>query len=134
MEVRELVEKWNIYDAHIFTRSIVRTFSLESTSLCLHTRLRVIKKFPNSHYFFEINVKVLLLCAQLVMTSVIRHSQRLNCQYKVCYAHGFMFQLIFFRILRSWKARFSHRSISPHEVWTKEVHVLGGRKSCKQLK
>ena len=46
-----------------------------------------------------------------------------------------MFQLIFFfRILRSWKSRFSHRSISPHEVFTKEFQVLGGHKSCKELK
>ena len=48
---------------------------------------------------------------------------------------GYMFQLIFFfRILRSWKSRLSHRSISHHEVWTKEVQVLGCRKSCKETK
>jgi len=41
---------------------------------------------------------------------------------------GFMFQLIFFfRILMSLKAHFSHRSISPHEVCTKEFQVLGGQ-------
>ena len=47
----------------------------------------------------------------------------------------FMFQLIlFFRILMSWKARFSHRNISTPEVCTKEFQVLGGQKSCKELK
>jgi len=38
----------------------------------------------------------------------------------------FMFQLIFFfRNLRSLKARFSHRSISLHEICTKVFRVLG---------
>jgi hypothetical protein len=46
----------------------------------------------------------------------------------------FMFQQIFFRILRSWKARFSHRSISHHKLYTKEFQLLGGQKSCKELK
>ena len=47
----------------------------------------------------------------------------------------FMFQLIFiFRILRSWKSRSSHRSISPYEVFTKDFQILGGQKSCKELK
>jgi len=36
-----------------------------------------------------------------------------------------MFQKIIFRILRSWKARFSHRSISPQKVYTIEFQVLG---------
>jgi len=58
VEVRYLVEKLNIYDAHIVTRSLVQTCSLGSTTLRLHTRLRVNKKFPNSHYFFLINANV----------------------------------------------------------------------------
>ena len=90
---------------------------------------------PHSHYFFEINPNVWLLCAHLVMTSIILHNRRPNCQSKSVMHLVFMFQLIFFfRILRSWIARSSHRSISPHEVCTKEFQVLGGQKSCKELK
>ena len=44
----------------------------------------------------------------------------------------FMFKLpLIFRILRSWKARFSHCSISPHELCTKEFQVLGYQKSVR---
>jgi hypothetical protein len=113
VEVSYLVEKWNNYDAQIFSRSLVQKCSLESTSLCLHTRLRVNKKFKNSHYFFEININFWLLCAHLVMTCIILHSRRPNCQANVCYALGFYVLNFFFRILRIWKARFSHRSFSP---------------------
>ena len=125
MEVRYFVEKKNIYDAHIFTRSLVQTCSLESTSLFLHTRLRVNKKFPNSHYFFfEININVWMLYSQIVITSIILHSRRPNCQKKSVMHLVFMFPLIFFRILRSWKARFSHRSISPPRYVLKRFRYL----------
>ena len=134
MEVRYLVEKWNIYDAHIFTRSLVQTCSFESSSLFLHSRLRVNKKFPNSHYFFETNINPWLLGAHLLKTSIILHSRRSVNKKNVMHL-GYMFHLIFFfRILWSWKARLSHRSISHNEVRTKEVQVLGCRKSCKGTK
>ena len=38
------------------------------------------KKFPNPHYCIEINVNVCLLCAHYVMTSIILHTRRPNCQ------------------------------------------------------
>ena len=47
------------------------------------------------------------------MTSIILHTRRVNCQYKSVTYVVIMFQLIFFRFFRSWKARFSQRSISP---------------------
>ena len=107
MEVRYLVENWNIYDAHNFKRSLLKKCSSESTALCLHTRFRVNKKFPNSHYFFKINIKFCLLCSHLVMTSTFLLSRRPNCQSKACYAFGsYVSADFFFRILRSWKARF----------------------------
>ena len=43
------VKKWNMYEAHIFPRPLQQTWSLEMTPLCLNTRLRVNKKFQNSH-------------------------------------------------------------------------------------
>ena len=72
------------------------------------------------------NVNVCLLCAHPVMTSIILHTRRPNFNKKSVTHLVYMFQLIFFfRILRSWKARFPHPSISPHEVCTKEFQVLG---------
>jgi hypothetical protein len=52
VEVRILVEKWNIHEAHIFQSSLVQLRWLETTSLCLNTRLNVIKKFSNYHYIY----------------------------------------------------------------------------------
>ena len=57
--------------------------------LCLNTLLRVNKNFKVHIIFIEINVNVCLLCAHRVMTSIILHIRRPNCQYKVCYALGF---------------------------------------------
>jgi len=39
------VKKWNMYEAHIFPRPLQHTCRLETTSLCLNTRLGVNKKF-----------------------------------------------------------------------------------------
>ena len=49
VEFRIRVKKWNIYEAHIFTRPLQQKCRLETTSSCLNTRLRVNKKFQNSH-------------------------------------------------------------------------------------
>ena len=43
------VKKWNMYEAHIFPRPLKQTCRLVTTPLCLNTRLRVNKKFQNSH-------------------------------------------------------------------------------------
>ena len=48
------------------------------------------------------------------MTIIFLHTWRHNGQLKVCYALGFMYKLIlFFRILSSWKARFSIAPFRP---------------------
>jgi len=47
------------------------------------------QKIFNSHFFNEINLNICLLCANHVMTSIILHSLRPNCQSKVFYAIGF---------------------------------------------
>ena len=52
VEVSIFVKKWNMYEAHIFPRPLQQTCRLETTPLCLNTRLRVNKKFQNSHKFY----------------------------------------------------------------------------------
>ena len=74
------VKKCNMYEAHIFPRPLQQTRRLETSPLCLNTRLRVKKNFKNHINFFEFNVNVCLLCAHHVMTSIILHTRRPNCQ------------------------------------------------------
>jgi len=116
-----------MYEAHIFPGPLQQTCRMETTSLCLNTRLRVKSNFKIHIIFIEINVNLCLLCAHQVMTSIILHTRRPNCQYKVCYALGFYVQLIFFSHIEKLKPRFSHRSISPNELCTNETKVLGGQ-------
>jgi hypothetical protein len=78
LEVRILVEKWNVYDGHIFWRPLLKTCILETTSLCLHTGIIVKVNFLTLIIFFQINVKVCLLCVYHVMTSIILHTRRHN--------------------------------------------------------
>ena len=52
MDVRILLEKWNVYEGHFFPRTLLQPCRLETTFLCLNTRLIVNNKFPNSHYFY----------------------------------------------------------------------------------
>jgi len=80
VEIRILVEKWNVYESHIIPRPSQHTCRLETTCLCLNTWLVVNKKFPNSHYFFEIDVNVCLLCAHHVKNGINLHTRRPNCQ------------------------------------------------------
>ena len=41
VEVRIPVGKWNVYEGHIFPRPLLQIWRLETTSLCLNTRLLV---------------------------------------------------------------------------------------------
>ena len=52
VEVKLLVEKWNVFDGHIFTKPLLQTCRLETTSMCLITRILVNNNFTNSHYFY----------------------------------------------------------------------------------
>jgi len=47
---------------------------------CLNTRLRVNKNFKIHIIFIEIKVNVCILCDHHVMTSIIFHTRRTNCQ------------------------------------------------------
>ena len=119
------VKKWNMYEAHNFSRPLQQICSLETTPLCLNTRIRVNKNFKIHINFIEINVNVCLLFAHRVMTSIFLHTRRPDCQSKSVTHLVFMFQLTLnFRILRSWKARFSHHSVSP-ELCSNEIKVVG---------
>ena len=80
VEVRIFVEKWCVYEGHIFPRPLLQTCRLEKTSLCLNTRLFVKKKFPILIIFIVINVNVCLLCAHHVMTNIILHTWKPSCQ------------------------------------------------------
>ena len=46
------VKKWNMCEAPIFPRPLQQTCRLETSPLCLNNRLRVNKKFQNSHKFY----------------------------------------------------------------------------------
>ena len=95
LEVINLVVKWNVYEDHIFPRPLLQTCRLDTTSLCLNTRLTVNKKFPNSHYFYWINVNVSLLRDHHIMKSIILHTRRTFIKKYVTHL-VFRFQLIFF--------------------------------------
>ena len=122
------VKKWNMYEAHIFPKPLQQTCILETTPLCLNTRLRVNQYFKIDINFVEINVNVCLLCAPHVMPSIILHTRRPNCQWKVCYGLGFYVSTDFnFSHFEKLKARFSHHSISPNELCTNEIKVVGSQ-------
>ena len=94
--------KVKYYEAHIFPRPLLRTCRLETTFLCLNSRLRVNKNFSNSHYFYEININVCLLCSRPVMTSIILIFEDLTVNKNSVTLLVFMFKLIlFYRILSS---------------------------------
>jgi len=50
VDVCILVQKWIIYEAQIFPRSLVQTCWLETTYFSLHTRLSVNKIFQKSFF------------------------------------------------------------------------------------
>ena len=91
-------KKWNMYEAHIFPRPLQQTSRLETTPVCLNTRVRVKNNFKIHINFIEINVNVRLLCAVRVMTSIILHTRRPVNKNSVTHL-VFMFQMTFiFRI------------------------------------
>ena len=79
VEFRIPVEKWNVYEDHIFPRPLLQTCRLDTNSLCLNTRVKLNKKFPKNHIYW-INVNVCLLRDHHVMKGIILHTRRSNCQ------------------------------------------------------
>ena len=63
MEFRILVEKWYIYEAYIFTNSLVQTSWLETTPLCLNARF-CLNNFPISQYFYwNLSNRLTFICS-----------------------------------------------------------------------
>ena len=89
VEVSILVGKWNIYEAHIFKRSLVQKRCLETTTLCSSTRLRVKIFFYILNIFVEIYVTFWLLCAHPLIWSIIYHTRGPNTQDNVNYVLDF---------------------------------------------
>ena len=67
-------------EGHFFPSSLLQTCRLETTSLCLNTRLLVKKIIQILIIFIEINVNVCLLGAHQVKESKLLHTRRRNCQ------------------------------------------------------
>ena len=80
VEVRILCKKVKYVWSSHFPEDITKTCRLETNPLCLNNRLRVKKIFKIHINFNEINANVCLLCAHRVMTSIILHTRRPNCQ------------------------------------------------------
>jgi len=91
LEVWKLVEKWNVYESHIFPRALLQTCRLETTSLCLNTRLIVKRNFKILNILIGIYITVWLLCAHPLMTSIILRPRRRNTQENFSYIMIFMF-------------------------------------------
>ena len=107
VEVRILCKKVKYVWSSHFPEAITTNMQIGYESFVFEYPVTCKKKFTIQINFIEINVNVCLLWAHHVMTSIILHTRRSNCQ-KISVAHlVFMFQLTFiFRILRSWKARY----------------------------
>ena len=84
VEVRILVLKLNIYQAHILPSSLVQTSSLERTTLNLNAPIKVNKKFQNSHYFYWYLDNLLTFMCSHLITSIIVHTRRPNTQENIC--------------------------------------------------
>jgi len=80
VEVRILVEKWNIYEAHIFTRSLVQKCYLETNSLCLNMLLCV-KTFLHFQYFYWNLGNHLTFMLSTPISSIIFHNRGTNVNY-----------------------------------------------------
>jgi hypothetical protein len=106
VEVRILLEKFNVYEGHIFPRPLLETCRLETTSLCLNTRLLVKKNFQILIIFIEISVNVCLLFEHQLMKRIILHSRRPNSKEKVLRTWFLCFSLFSFTHFEELKSTF----------------------------
>ena len=128
VEFRILVGMWNIYEAHIFTRSLGQKCCLEKSTLCLRTRFRLKKFFHILNISIEISTTLWLLCAQPLISSIIFHTRGPNTQDNINYVLDLYVPMLFiFRILKCLKAHFSHLSISLYLLCTNDYRVFGGQ-------
>jgi hypothetical protein len=54
VEVRILLEKCNVYEGHIFKSPLQQTCRMETTTLCLNTKLLVKKNFKFSLFLLKL--------------------------------------------------------------------------------
>ena len=125
VEVRILCKKVKYVWSSHFPDAITTNMQIGNDSFVFKYPVTCKKNFKIHIHFIEINVNVCILCAHHVITSIILHTR--SPVNKISVTHlVFMFRLTFiFRILRSWKARFSNHSISPNEFCTHEIKVVG---------
>ena len=64
VEVRIVCKKWNIYEAHIFPRTLQQTCRLETTPLCLNTRLGVKKISKFKLFLLKLCKRLSFMCWQ----------------------------------------------------------------------
>ena len=69
-----------MYEAHIFQKPFQTNMQIGNDYFVFKYRLRVKKNVKIHINYIEINVKLCRLCAHHVMTSIIHHTRRPNCQ------------------------------------------------------
>ena len=128
VEVRILCKEVNYVWSSHFLEDITTNMQIGNDTFAFKYPVTCKKKFKIHINFIDINVNVWLLCAHHIMSSKSFIHEDLTVN-KMSVTHlVFMFQMTFiFRILRTWKARFSQHSISPNELCTNEIKVVGGQ-------
>ena len=128
VDVRILVEKINIYIKFTFSRGHYYKHADWKRLFVFKYPFTFKPKLHIIIIFIEINENVCLLCAHHIMKGIIIHTRRPNCQWKVCYELGIYVSTDYlFSHFEKLKTRFSHRSLSAHQVCTKDYQVLGGQ-------
>jgi len=89
MEVRIHSKKLKYVWSSQFPEAITTNMQIENDSFVFKYPVTCKNNFKILINIIEINVNVFLVCAHHVMTSIIIHTRRPNCQYNVCYALGF---------------------------------------------
>ena len=63
LELRILVGKWKIYEAHIFARTLGQKWCLETTTMCFSTRLRVKKWLHSQTFYLNFGNPLIFMCS-----------------------------------------------------------------------
>ena len=107
VEVRILVVKRNMYEAHIFPRPLLQTSRLETTSLFLNTLLLVKKNFQILFFILKLMHKFAFMCSPR------------NDKYNPSYSKN---KLSIKSLLRTWFLCFSRFYF--FHIWGAEKHVF----------
>ena len=107
VEVRILVEKWNVLEGHIFSMPLLQTSRLETTSLFLNTLLLVKKNFQILFFILKLMHKFAFMCSPR------------NDKYNPSYSKN---KLSIKSLLRTWFLCFSRFYF--FHIWGAEKHVF----------